>query len=86
MPYEGSLCQEVTQEYLKGCPIKGPYINNLHKNILKSALWRLLISIIYTRLFKKVPFEASLCQEVTQEYLKGCPMKGPYIKNLHKNI
>ena len=81
-----SLYQVFTIEYLKKCHIKGPYIKNLQKNIKKRALLRVLISTIYTRMFKKVPYEGSLYQGFTQEYLKTCLIKGPYIKKLHKNI
>ena len=81
-----SLYQVFTQEYLKKCHIKGPSIKNLQKNIKKGALLRVLISRIYKRIFKKVPYEGSLYQGFTQEYLKTCLIKGPYIKKLHKNI
>ena len=81
-----SLYQVFTQEYLKKFLIKGSYIKNLQKNISKGAFLRVLISSIYTRIFKNVPYQWSLYQEFRKEYLKRCLNKGPYIKNLHKNI
>ena len=34
------------------------------------------MSRFYTKIFKKVPDEGSLCLEFTQEYLKRCLKKG----------
>ena len=86
MPYQGSLYQEFRKEYLKRCLKKGPYIKNLLKNIWKVAWLKVFILSIYRRIFKKVRYYGTLYQVFAQEYLKGCLVKGPYKKNLDKNI